>query len=332
MGTIRLLSLPTICFGLAACATQTIRVPVMVPAPVNLVAFDRIAIDRFDGDGCQPFAEELAAALGEAVNPLTGQPGFEVLSRTEVDRALDQARDQRGTQWDPKTLAVLERWREADVVLKGVVHRHVVVERVVEEQGKDADGRGIVRQKQVHSAVVEVALEVADVAANRSVDVVTLRGGAVAETWLDGPPGRVPAGPDPQALLATARAEVVRQYLDRVLPRRTWVAVELYRDSDFPDLQIGNGYAEAGNWAEAATAYERALQQMTGDQQQYRYMALFNLGVAFEFSDRFADARRTLEEAYALGQDRRILAELRRNDAREDEVRRLREQGAAPAR
>jgi tetratricopeptide (TPR) repeat protein len=319
-----------LCF--TACATQTIRVPVLVPAPVNLVNYELVAVDRFSGDGSEPFATELAGALGAAVNPVTGKPGFSVLSRQDVDRALDNARDRRGSEFDQRSMEVLERWRTAPIVLKGAVQQHACHDRVVEEQGKDAKGNPVVRQKQVFQATVEVLVEAADVAGNRTFDTVTLHGGASAEVWMD---QRRATGPDPRALLATARSEVVRQYLERVLPRQTWVEVDLYKDGDFPDLQIGNGYAEVGNWNAAVAAYERALQGMTGEAADSRYMGLFNLGVAYEFSDRFAEARKTLEEAYALGKDSRILAELRRNEARQVEVQRLREQGgaaAAPAR
>ncbi len=329
MRTVRLLLLFACALCLAACATQTIRVPVLVPAPVNLVGYELVAVDRFTGDGCEPLSRELAGALGSAVNPLTGKPGFVVLTRQDVDRALDGARDRRNAEFDQATMDVLERWRTAPIVLKGAVQQHVCRDRVVEEQGKDQQGRPIVRSKQVFQATVEVMVEATDVAGNRTLDAVTLQGGASAEQWLERPDQRRAAGPDPQALLATARSEVVRQYLERVLPRQTWVEVDLYTDGDFPDLQIGNGYAEVGNWGAAVTAYDRALQTMTGELAANRYKALFNLGVAYEFSDRFADARKALEEAYALGKDSRILAELRRNEAREVEVQRLREQGAA---
>ncbi len=316
-------------FSLTACATHSIRVPVLVPAPVNLIAYDLVAVDRFHGEGCDPFSDQLAEALGSAVNPLTGKPGFEVLHRKDIDRTLDQIRDRRGDEWDKRTMEMLDRWRTAKVVLKGTMQQHQVDEQIVEERSKDQHGKVYVRQKRINTARVVVLLEATDVEGNRAFDTVTLHGQAGTECWL-GP--NSPPVVDPSPLLADARAQVVQAYLERVLPHTTHVAVDLYKDSDFPDLQVGNGFAEVGNWQAAADAYGRALQQMTGEKAEARYMGLFNLGVAYEFSDRFDEARKTLEEAYAVGQDQRILNELRRNAAREDEVRRLREQGAAPTR
>jgi tetratricopeptide (TPR) repeat protein len=177
----------------------------------------------------------------------------------------------------------------------------------------------------VLTACVDVQLEATDVGGNRVFDSATLTSSLSASRCVEDDPHGVL---DPQPLLAAARAQVVQRYLDRVLPHQEWVAVNLYQDGAFPDLQVGNGYAEVGNWAEAAEAYQRALQAMTGEQGQKRYMGLFNLGVACEFSDRFDDARNALQEAYALGRDQMILRELQRASAREGEVQRLRQQGA----
>lgn len=314
---------------LVACSTPPTRVPVMMPAPVNLVQYDLVAVDHFEGEGCAPFSDQLAGSLAAAVNPLTGQPAFEVLHRRDIDRTLDQVRDRRG-EWDSHTMAMLDRWRKAEIVLKGVMQRHGVDQRVIEERLQDQQGNVLVRQRQVFTAVVEVQLEATDVAGNRTFDAVTLRGSSSSQRYLG---HDTPREFDASPLLVAARAQVVQQYLERVLPHQQWLAVELYADRSFPDLQIGNGYAETGNWQAAAEAYRRALDAMTGEQAKHRYKGLFNLGVAYEFSDRFDAAREALEEAYALGQDRKILAELRRVAAREDEVQRLRAQSAArPAR
>jgi hypothetical protein len=319
----------SILFVFASCATHTIRVPVLVPAPVNLVQYDVVAVDRFHGDGSDPFSDEIAEALGNAVNPMTGKRGFEVLHRKDIDRALDQIRDRRGTEWDERTMAILDRWRKAPIVVKGTMHHHAVDRQVVDVRSRDQQGRTTTRSKEIHIAHVEVLIEATDVEGNRQFDAVTLQGSAAVEHWLG---AEKPPIVDPTPLLAAARSEVVHHYLQRVLPHQTWVAVDLYKDGDFPDLQVGNGFAEVGNWEAAGEAYQRALQQMTGEFAEYRYMALFNLGVAYEFTDRFAEAKKTLEEAYAIGQDQRILHELGRNAAREQEVRRLREQSAAPQR
>jgi tetratricopeptide (TPR) repeat protein len=310
---------------LASCATQSIRVPVMKPAAVDLVQFERVAVDRFEGEGCDPFSDQLAAALGSATNPATGKPGFTVLHRKDIDRALDELRDRHGSEWDQRTMQILEKWRTAQIVVKGRMQRHDVERQEVKEKAKDTKGAEVQRRKEVLTAHVTVCLDATDVEGNRVFDRVTMNGEATACRYPDENKTAI----DPLPLLQTARAQVVQAYMDRVLPHQEWVSVELFTDSDFPDLAVGNGYAEAGNWQQAQAAYQRALQGMTGPHQDVRHKGLFNLGVACEFSDRFDEARKALEEAYALGHDDLCLAELKRTGQREEEVRRLRQQGAA---
>lgn len=310
---------------LASCATQSIRVPVLKPAPVDLVSYDRIAVDRFEGEGCELFSDQLAAALGNAVNPMTGKQGFTVLHRKDIDKALDQIRDRRGDQWDKRTMEMLDQWRTAQVVLKGQMQQHQVAQEETWEKVRNSKGHDVQRRKQVVTARVTVRLEVTDLEGNRVFDSVTMTGSACATRRPDEDPRSTI---DPLPLLQQARAQVVQSYLDRVLPHQEWVEVNLYTDSDFPDLQLGNGCAEVGNWTMAMEAYQRALQGMTGPHQGVRYKGLFNYGVACEFTDRFDEAKRALQEAYALGREQMILGELQRTTLREDEVRRLRTQGS----
>lgn len=316
---------------LASCGTTGIRVPVLMPAPVNLVQYERIAVDRFDGDGCEPFSEQLTEALRAADNPMTGERAFEVLHRKDIDAALDAIRDRRGADWDQRTMEILDRWRTAEVALSGTMQQHQVHDEVVQEEYRDRQGNVLVRHKRRCSAAVRVLLQVTDLEGNTVFDRAELTAVAAAERRADtGSPGPIDHGP----LLAQARARVVQDFLQRVLPHTVWVQVALYTDGDFPELQIGNGYAESGNWEMAIEAYRRALEQMTGPNAEQRHKALYNLGVAYEFTDRFAEARKALQEAYALGQEGMILEELQRVDRREQEVLRLRQQGEAarPAR
>jgi tetratricopeptide (TPR) repeat protein len=259
---------------------------------------------------------------------MTGKGAFQVLHRHEIDQAMDQMRNRQGEDWDRATMAILDRWRTAQVVVDGRLDDHCVREEVVDETVVDREGRQQVVRVRRCSAQVRAQLRATDVAGKRLLDEVTLQGSSSACTRAErGEPDRV----DHQQLLATARGQVLANYLQRVLPHQVWVHVALYQDGDFPDLQVGNGFAEAGNWTAAVESYQRALAAMTGELAGYRHKALFNLGVAYEFTDRFAEARQTLQEAYAIGRDSMILEELQRVEVREQEVRRLRQQSGQPA-
>ena len=105
---IRAFALSTIGTLLCSCATESIQVRVMRPAPVNLGQYDLIAVESFNGNGGDELADELTTALASTRNPLTGSVDFEVLDRRDVDRMLDDLRRRQGTDWNEDAMALLE--------------------------------------------------------------------------------------------------------------------------------------------------------------------------------------------------------------------------------
>lgn len=313
---------------LAGCASQqTLTMRVLKPAPVDLGRHDLVAVDRFEGDGCLELGRELGAALRAARNPLTGQADFEVLDRGDVDRMLEDLRRRRGTAFDQESMALLQRWKEADVLIRGGVQEHRVVEEVTMQETLDPK-TGAIRQLFVRSgqARVRVQLEIVTGAGEQVIDRVTLTGSENARTTaLDAEPKPL----DHAQLLARARARVTSTYLDRLLPHEETVAVTLQTDGDLPELQAGNGFARTGDWDEAARSYQAAEQRATGNLADRRWKALHNLGVAHLFAGRFDQARTALKTAYNLEQDETILGTLHYVGQREEEMRRLQEQSRA---
>jgi tetratricopeptide (TPR) repeat protein len=92
---------------------------------------------------------------------------------------------------------------------------------------------------------------------------------------------------------------------------------------------MGNGFAKTGSWDEALDSYQTAVDQMQRMGAETRYMALFNMGIAYEYTNQFDEARRALKEAYALEQDDMILQEIQHVSYREREYAQLVQQGAA---
>ena len=328
----RILGLFTVALLLGACAaTESIYVRVLLPAPVDLGQYDLIAVESFSGNGGDDLANELTAALKNTVNPLTGQVDFEVLDRRDVDRMLEDLRRHSGAEWDRESMTILDRWRKAEILLKGEVQVYAVKEEMVVTEWLDPYGYLRVNYTRECEADVTVMIEATDTEGDRIFDRVQFRE-VVAEhtTALDEEPESI----DHEALLAAARRRVVERYLQRVMPHEAMVQVHLFTDGDFPFLGMGNGFARTGAWDEALESYRGALEQMTLGMHENRYKALFNLGVALEYTNQFGEARKALKESYALEQDSMILRELQNVGYRERDYARLVEQGqrAKPSR
>ena len=310
---------------LCSCATTGIQVPVMRPAPVNLGQFSLVAVDKFTGKGCDEVAADFSVALRDAINPLTGEADFEVLSRFDIDTMLDelQGRHSRGLEGDVAEL--LQKWSSAELVLKGDVGTYMVEEEVVEKQWRDQDGYFHGRMTRSCIAYISVQLTATTTDRDRIFDKVRLDDTAVASTTaIDGKPEPI----DHEALLAVARQRVVDRYLRRILPHQDWVTVHLYTDGYLPGLQVGNSMARTGDWYAALESYREAHERATGELAGLGYMALYNMGVAYEYTNQFDESRKALKQAYALEQDSMILGEMQRLAYREQEYGRLVEQGA----
>jgi tetratricopeptide (TPR) repeat protein len=315
---------------LAACASQqTFTVRVMKPAPVDLGRYRLVAVDRLDGDGADQLTHELSKALQGAQNPLTGKADFEVLDRAEIDRLLEDLRRRRAGATDQQTLELLERWKNAEVVIRGQIRTHKVSDEVVAQDWIDrTNGHRHVQFVRTCRARVAVNLEVVTANQERPIDQVQLDECVTRSvSALDVEPPAIEHGP----LLASARQRVVQGYMDRLLPHEESVGVCLQTDGDLPELAAGNGFAMTGDWDEAARSYEAAAARAQGGLASARWKALYNLGVAQLYANRFEPARKSLKEAYSLAQEDVILGALQSVTQREREWQALQEQSRAGA-
>lgn len=311
--------------ALASCAShESFSVSVMRPAPVDLGAYDLIAIDRFQGEGCDPFANDFAASLRASTNPVTGQKSFEIVDRRDVDRLLDDMRRYPNSNLGKDPNSPLAKWKRAPVVLAGQMTTHDVEDLVecIERPRQDEPPQKVFVRNVI--ARVCVTIEAKESGDGRLVDSVRVHGSARARReQIEGEPQPV----DHQQLLAAARRDAMGHYLKRIVPHYRAERVQLYTDGDLPSLQIGNGFARTGDWEEALRSYQTATESATGDKAELRYKAVYNRGVALLYLNRFADARDALKAAYAQSQDASILQTLQTIPQRERDFQVLQSQG-----
>jgi tetratricopeptide (TPR) repeat protein len=252
---------------------------------------------------------------------MTGEVDFEIMDRREVDRVLDDLRGSSGR--DQRAMEVLNEWQSVEVHLTGEVHTHNVREKLSENEFVDKEGAKHKKYSLQAVASVTAVIEASNSSSDRAFDNVKL---AEVTSEVSTAVDTMPRPIDHAGLLEVARRNIVERYLLRVTPREEYVQVKLFKDGDFPELGAGNGLARTGTWDGALDRYRTALERMTGELAAKRYKALFNIGVALEYSNQFDEARKTLQEAYALEQDDVILREIENVSLREEEYAELLEQ------
>ena len=317
MGSVRTLCLPALLVVSSACSSMDrVSAVVMRPAEADLAQYELIAVDKFEGEAYDLMGSEVATAMRSARNPLTGDLAFELMERRELDEMLERVAGRPGAEWDTNVEQTMERWRRASLILRGRVLVHELESELT--QGAVKVGEEKVRTQWVRSATARLSVEIeaTDPASGAVMDSVRYDEevrDAVASF------DRAPSPLDGEHLLGLARNQVTQRYLNRVLPHEVRINVSLFSDGDLPDLAIGNGYARTGDWVSALERYEYALGQATGKAESVRYKALFNSGVALQYTREFDSAKANLRDAYALSQKAIILAELERVQERERE-------------
>jgi len=311
---------------LTGCSTEQIRVPVMRPARVDLSRYRTLAIENITGNGGTAIANDLGTGL-------TASSYFTVVDRRDVEARMRELRRTRGDLFDPSTVAELGRQIGALALIHGEVVTNEYSEHVAEEEWVEVvrDEKGNVQQEIPHvertrygHTELGVNLRVTATATGQLLYSRTITKQSFDQTRAT---DAVPAAIDPAPLFQDCRRLIVKDLVSRVTPRTDLVFVTLYKDSDIPLLAAGNNLARIGEWDDAIEQYRGALETLPAEYAEYRYMPLFNLGVAYEYTNRFEEAHRHLRDAYRVSAESRIADEIESLKYRERQYAELRKQG-----
>lgn len=115
------------------------------------------------------------------------------------------------------------------------------------------------------------------------------------------------------------RENVARRFVAELSPRGLIVEVNLFKDSDMPDLETGIRYARVGRWKDALWIFLNVIDRYPT--QRNIHKAYYNAGVAYEYDHQYYLARDFLEQAVSMSDDEEYLAELWRCRRYEQEYR-----------
>ncbi|GEM_PF-3195140 len=94
------------------------------------------------------------------------------------------------------------------------------------------------------------------------------------------------------------RKDVVKGFIGELYRHEEGFVVELYKDSDLPELETGISFATVGNWTNAIELFASATEKHPNHKNIHK--AYYDLGVAYKCISRYGLARQNLEKAYVL--------------------------------
>ena len=104
------------------------------------------------------------------------------------------------------------------------------------------------------------------------------------------------------------RKDVVAGFVGELYRHEEEFGMEMYKDSELPELETGISFATVGNWTNAIELFGKVIEQQPNHKNIHK--AYYDLGVAYKCISRYAEARQNLEKAYVLKNDARYLDEL----------------------
>jgi len=297
--------------GGAGCAGNAIKVPVTMPAEIDLKGIRSIAMGEIDGRGGLDLYDALETQL-------TSCGRFEVVDRQHLEEVMKEKSLSLSGAIDPATATEIGRLLGASALIFGRVSRFDYAENVTNHGWKDKQGKPHVSYTRTGTFTESVTLQVTDLTTGMILTKVPLDSHHErSENATDDQP----AGIDRDGLTEQCRTEIVTAFMRKIAPYQTVVQVSFKSSKESPELESGINYAKAGDAEKARQVFGQAVSDHPADP-----LALFDYAVACELCGRFEEALASYEKAYVALPRQFILEARRRCDKRQADEQRLRQQ------
>ncbi len=294
-----------------ACGTTYMTVPVTKPARTNLGHVKTIAIGEIKGSGSQDFADELTTKLFQSGR-------YEVVDRQHFRELLEEHKLSMSGLVDETSSAQVGKFLGSAAMIFGRVSQHEYGEEMKTSDYKDKDGKSHRNYHRKGIAKVAITLQITDLETGKIVAIKNLDNTVTKDVRsTDSRPAEI----DKQALLREARGRILTTFMRDIAPYTVDEKVVLLSDKELPQLKQGIGMAKIGNWDKAIEYFSAAAEAAPGHSKPY-----FNLGVAYESTQRFDLALENLQKAYDIEPKSTYLKEIARCQKLKQDLEVLRRQ------
>jgi tetratricopeptide (TPR) repeat protein len=303
---------------LCACGTVAVRVPVMRPAEVNMAPYQTVAVGEMNGFGSRPMTDTLEEAL-------VSSNRFTVVDREHIASVMRELRLSSTDLADPSSAAKLGKVVTAGALIFGDVQANY---REEPDENRYKDDKGVPHTMYLikGEAYVRATFKIVDVSTGRLI---------VARTYeekrddLNRALDKRPQAIDRLGLETAARRAVVDRFMKSIVPHPEFMYANFQKDSDIPQLEGGIGWAERGDWKKAQDTFNSAAQDAEKNlklKSGQIAKCYWNLGLSYEYAGDYDKAETMVNKAYALSNQKDMLAEIDSIHRLQADAKRLAEQ------
>ena len=296
------------------CSRMTVPVPVWRPAEIDLGRRNAILVKPFTGRGGATVETYVMELLKEArtINLVAAEHREAVLRELMLSNSDLAGPGPRNKLGRLTAATVILTGRALDYRYDEYVESYAkTCVRKVKREGKWIEEEYTCYEYERNgSAVVRVAFQLIDVESGEVVLSRNLRASRRETTESeDGPPAWI----DGDGMLDDCARETARDFVKIISPWQDVIRASFYRDDSLPMMETGIEYARGGQWDLAVGEFVRAVNIASTDpgiKIKAAGKAHWNLGLAYEYTERYDQAIEQIQKAHALTGDEDYLREV----------------------
>jgi tetratricopeptide (TPR) repeat protein len=308
--------------------TPTIKLARMKPAEINLSPYKKIAIGEIGGHG----GEEIGSILTQA---LFDSARYEVLDREHLQTIMKEQNLSLTDSFDSKTSVKVGKMIGSAALIFGKVQRR-------EYNQKDSSSKGTCSGQQKGSQYtcytntitgywnLNVDLKLIDVSTGKILATYTKL--YTANRSNSATDARPDINWDVNEIFSGLSKNAVDDFMKKIAPYKVMVQVEIYTDSNLPELEAGLKYAEAGDWNSAIEQFKSACNSADNNpniKDKIRARAHYDLGIALGYSGvDYNQALSELQKAVSINPEDAFFKEQGKIKEFKSDDERLKQQGA----
>jgi len=310
------------------CAAVGVQVPVMRPAEIDLKGKNELIVGEISGRG----GNKIGSYIKERV---IGTGRFKLVDRKHLNRVLDELKLSQSDLADSESRKKLGKLMTGSILIMGQINDYRYNEDLKKERRtcirynakiKKSVNYPCTYYQRSGVALASAAFDVIDIETGEILRAKTVKSTQTETTSAyDG----TPSGIDGNALLDQCARKVAVDFLKAIAPWKQILTVNFMKHGDLPMLETGINYAKAGQWNDAIAQFKQGVEQAATTPKidpKTAGKAHWDLGLAYEYTNRFDDAIVHIKKAFSLSGNEDYLKELKNVERRKIESKRLKEQ------
>jgi len=290
--------------AVTGCSTVKVPIEVVHPAEINMKAYDQIAISDINGNLGDSFADNLKQKLVESER-------FKVIDRTRMREILKELKMSQSDLTDPRKRAKLGKLMSASALITGSAKGNYR-EGTFQKNTKCFD----LLTQSLYDCIKYTREGIYTTAGG--IDIIDVQTGELlrskalnakrkeTNTAKNGIPEMI----DKDALIAVAMNENVDMIVRAITPWKQTINAPFTKVKKIPELERGINRARLGKIDEALEIFEAACKKAemnTELKPKEISEALWDLGLALEYTEQFDKARDVFEKGYEYYPDKPLI-------------------------